>query len=198
MIGNTIALIQRVGITWWFNYHLDEIWVSHHGKSQTTPIILHNEECYPPSSYVLNFVPKVGKVEGGNFGEFKGAWLWLWDDDHLYCRCFIIKDNMQQFYLTCDHFRDMTQPTLTLNLVLIGKWSMYNRLMMLFIHTKLYDIKVPPYHTTLGSREYLILEPRSTPFSTLISSISNSLILIRNCYYAQASNAWIHWMDNST
>ena len=32
----------------------------------------------------------------------------------------IMKNNLETFYLTCDHFRDITQPILALNLVFIG------------------------------------------------------------------------------
>ena len=40
---------------------LDDIWVIHLGKSQTTPTILHNEECYPLYYDLLDFVLEVGK-----------------------------------------------------------------------------------------------------------------------------------------
>ena len=33
----------------------------------------------------------------------------------------IIKNNLATFYLTCDHFRDMTQVILALNLIFIDK-----------------------------------------------------------------------------
>ena len=78
------------------------------------------------------------------------------------------------FYLTCDHFRDMTQPILALmilvefanDVVTCTTWN---------------NKRVPPYNTTLGSREFWIPEPRSTRSSTLISANSNFLVLIRNC-----------------
>ena len=35
-----------------------------------------------------------------------------------------MKSNLATLYLTCDHFRDMTQPILVLNLIFIGKWPM--------------------------------------------------------------------------
>ena len=48
--------------------------------------------------------------------------------------------------------------------------------------------------TKLGSKESLIMHPRSTPSST---PISNSLVMICNCYVAQASNGQIDRMDDS-
>ena len=41
--------------------------------------------------------------------------------------------------------------------------------------------KSSPYNATMGSGESLIMEPRSTPSSTPILVISNSLVVIRNC-----------------
>ena len=70
------------------------------------------------------------------------------------------KNNSGTLYLTCDHFRDMIQPILALNLVLISKW-----------HQTLNNERVPPYKTTSGSWESLIPEPKSTPSSTPISTI---------------------------
>ena len=52
-----------------------------------------------------------------------------------------------------------------------------------------------PYINIVKNKESLILGPRSTPSST---PISNSLVLIHNCQHAQASNARIHWLDEST
>ena len=43
----------------------------------------------------------------------------------------------------------------------------------------------------------MILELRSTPSSTPISTISNSLVIISNYQLAQASIARIHWLDDS-
>ena len=43
------------------------------------------------------------------------------------------------------------------------------------------DKRAPPHNTTFESRESLIPEPRSTPSSTLTSTVSNSWVLIRNC-----------------
>jgi hypothetical protein len=54
--------------------------------------------------------------------------------------------------------------------------------------------KIPSYMTKLGSKESLIMHPRSTPSST---PISNSLVMICNCYVAQASNGQIDRMDDS-
>jgi hypothetical protein len=51
LISSTVALIWRVSDTWWFNYHLDDIWVSHLCKSQTTPTILHNEDAIHQARY---------------------------------------------------------------------------------------------------------------------------------------------------
>ena len=57
----------------------------------------------------------------------------------------------------------------------------------------------PPYNIRLESKESLIPEPRSTPSSTPISTISNSLVLVRNnCQPTQASNARIHQLYDST
>ena len=39
----------------------------------------------------------------------------------LYCGYPIMKVNLATFYITCDHFRDMAQPILALQLVFIGK-----------------------------------------------------------------------------
>jgi hypothetical protein len=109
-------------------------------------------------------------------------------------------NNLRTFYLACDHFRDMAQPISAFDLVFIGKWSVQNLLMMLSAYTTLNDKKVLPYNTTLKNRDSLILKPRSTLSSTLISmisSISNSLVLVHNCQHAQASNVRIHRLDDS-
>ena len=57
--------------------------------------------------------------------------------------------------------------------------------------------KSSPYNTRLEIKESLILEPKSTPTSTLILTISSSLVLTRNCEPAQDSNARIHWLEVS-
>ena len=56
----------------------------------------------------------------------------------------------------------------------------------------------PPYNIRLESKESLIPEPRSTPSSTPISIILNSLVLVCNCQPTQASNARIHQLYDST
>ena len=49
---------------------LDDIWFNNHlYKSQTTHTILHHEEFYSSSYDTLDFVPKVGKLGGGNVGK---------------------------------------------------------------------------------------------------------------------------------
>ena len=60
--------------------------------------------------------------------------------------------------------------------------------------TILIDKRIPPYNTTLGSKESMISKPRSRPSSI---PILKYLVLIRNCQLAQASDAWIHQLDNS-
>ena len=95
------------------------------------------------------------------------------------------------------HFRDMTHPILAFNLVFIGKWLIYNPLLMPSTYTTLNNKRFPPYDTKLGSKESLVLEPRWTPSSTPISTISNSLPLFHSCQHAQAPNAQIHMLDDS-
>ena len=58
-------------------------------------------------------------------------------------------------------------------------------------------VSPPSRNTTLGSREYSIMKPRSTPSSTPMSRSSNSLVFICKCERARASNAQIHWLDVS-
>ena len=120
----------------------------------------------------LIFVSEVGKLEVG---------MWLWGGNQLVLWVFLQwKNNLATFYLTCDHFRDMTQVILALNLVFIDKWPcrICKRCCPL---TQKWTIKEsPPHYMTLRSRESLILEPISTPSTTLISEISNFLVLIRN------------------
>ena len=111
-ISTTIALIRWVSNTWRFSHRPDVIWVSHFRKSQTTPTILHNQECYPPSYDTLEFC-----APSGQSGR-----------QHVVVRCRPIcivgilysKTNLATIYLGCDHFRDMTQPILASNLVSIG------------------------------------------------------------------------------
>ena len=81
---------------------------------------------HPPSSVMrsaiyramtrLNFVPDVGKL-GGN--------MWLRGVDQLTLWIFYNeKSNSSTFNLTCNHFKDITQSILALNLVFIGTWPM--------------------------------------------------------------------------
>jgi hypothetical protein len=53
-------------------------------------------------------------------------------------------------------------------------------LMMSSTYTTLNNKNVPPFNTRLGTRGSLILEPRSTPSSTPISTHLDSLVMIRN------------------
>ena len=48
---------------------LDDTWVDHLSKSQTTPTILHSVQRCPLSYDILDIVPEVGKLGGG---------MWLW------------------------------------------------------------------------------------------------------------------------
>ena len=168
-----LFLMQWVSNTWWFSRCVDDVWVSHLHKIQTTPTILHNEECYPPSNDTLDFCAKGGQIQRQHVVVkywptcVMGTLSW--------------KNNLATFYFTYDHFRDMAQPILPFNLVFIEKWPMYNLLLMLSTYTTLSDQRVTPYNTTMESRESLIMESRSTPSSTPILMISNSLVLIRNC-----------------
>ena len=62
-------------------------------------------------------------------------------------------------YLTCDHFRDMTQSLLALELVFIGKLRpMQNLPMKSSTYTTLNNGRVPFYNTRLGSIKYSIPE----------------------------------------
>ena len=71
--------------------------------------------------------------------------------------------------------------------------------MMSSTYTTLDNTRVPPYNTTLGSRESLISKPTSTPSSTPISTISISLVLFRIYLHAQTiSNTRIYQPDDST
>lgn len=42
------------------------------------------------------------------------------------------KNYLTTFYLLCNHFRDMTQPLLALNLIFVDKWPMWNTLLTPF------------------------------------------------------------------
>ena len=61
------------------------------------------------------------------------------------------------------------------------------RIDVVYLHTIEQKKKSPPPH-----RKYLIPEPRSTPSSNPIPTISKSLVLICNCHHAQT-----HWLDDS-
>jgi hypothetical protein len=50
----------------------------------------------------------------------------------------------------------------------------------------------------LGNRDSLVPEPRSTPSSTPISTISNSLVMIHTANIPPASNAQTPQLDDST
>ena len=56
---------------------------------------------------MLDFVPEVDELRGG---------MWLRGADQL-----VMKKQFGNIYLTCDHFRDMTQPIVVVKLVFIGK-----------------------------------------------------------------------------
>ena len=74
LINNIIVLIRWMSNTCRFSRHHDVIQVSHLCKNQTTPTILHNQECYPPSNDTLDFCGLDGKL-GGN--------MWLRGADQL-------------------------------------------------------------------------------------------------------------------
>jgi hypothetical protein len=65
-------------------------------------------------------------------------------------------------------------------------------------YTTLNDERVPAYNTGLGNRDSLVPEPRSTPSSTPISTISNSLVMIHTANIPPASNAQTPQLDDST
>ena len=50
-----------------------------------------------------------------------GGDMWLWGVDQVVWWDFVMKNNSEIFYLTCDHFRDKTQPILAFKLVIIDK-----------------------------------------------------------------------------
>ena len=151
--------------------NFDNLWVS---QSSTTPTILHNDECCPPSYGTVGFCVPGGQIRGR----------------HMAVRCqptYIVgilywKNESATFYLTCDHFRDVTQPILALNLVFIGKRPMKSlQMMLLSTYTNgTIEKSPPPYNTTLGSRQSFIPKPISTPSSTLIPTIKYSLTLTHN------------------
>ena len=87
------------------NHCLDDIWVSHLCKSQTTPTILHNEECYSLSYDKLDFCARGGKIK-----RWYVVVRYVWPN--LYYGYSIMKENSATIHVTCDHFRDMTQLTL--------------------------------------------------------------------------------------
>ena len=64
LIYSIFVLILWVSSTWWFSQHIDDCWVSHLCKHLTTPTILHDEECYPPSYDTLNFCGRGTKIRG--------------------------------------------------------------------------------------------------------------------------------------
>ena len=79
---------------------------------------------------------KVGKL-GGN--------MWLWGVDQLVLwEIYTEKTNLVAIYLTHDHFRDMTQSIMTLDLDFITKQPMKNILMMSSTYTTLNNKRVPP------------------------------------------------------
>ena len=137
----------------------------------------------------LIFVPKVKKIRKWHSKVLT----------NLYCGYFIMKNNSATFYLTCDHFSDMARLVLAKkNLVFVGKWPMLNMLLMLSTYTTSNDKRIPLITPHWESKQSLILEPRSTPSSTPILMITNSLVMIRNWKHDQVSNAWIHRLDDST
>ena len=62
LIIGTIVFIWWLSNTWWFSRLLDDFWVSLIYKSQTTPTILHNEECYPLSHDMLDYCARGGQI----------------------------------------------------------------------------------------------------------------------------------------
>jgi len=52
---------------------------------------------------------------------------------------------------------------------------------MLSTYTTLKDERVAPYNTVLRNKFSLIVGPISTPYSTPILTISNSMVSLRNC-----------------
>ena len=65
---------------------------------------------------------------------------------------YIEKNHLATFYLTCDHFRDMTQPISAFNLVFVGMTHVESA------YSKLNDKRSPLYKTTLKGRKSLIPE----------------------------------------
>ena len=129
----------------------------------------------------LIFVSEVGNLGGG---------MWVRCRPTCIVGILKLKNNLATFYLTCYHSRDTTdttQPILALNLDITHVGSTDD---VLHLHKHWTIKEFPPYNTTLGGRESLIIEPRSTtPSATTIWIISNTLVLIRNCSHAQTSNA---------
>ena len=120
--------------TRWFNCQHCDIWVGHLHKNQTTPII--KSVVHQQTTTHLIFVGKVGKL-GGN--------MWLWGVDQLVLwEIYTEKTNLVAIYLTHDHFRDMTQSIMTLDLDFITKQPMKNILMMSSTYTTLNNKRVPP------------------------------------------------------
>jgi hypothetical protein len=173
-----------VSNTWWFSRCLNDIWVSHLRKSQTTPTILHNEECYPSSYDMLGFCARGGQIRMWRLGQI-GRWHVVVRHQPLVLWVMYMNSQFSNIYLICDHVRGMMQPILASNLVFIDKRSLSNLLTMLSTYTTSNDNIVSSYNTALESRESLIMKPRSTlsstPISLLISYLFDTLVLFCNC-----------------
>ena len=151
--------------TWWFSCNLDGVFVSHIRKSQTTPTILHNEECYPPSYDILDCCARGGQIRMWHVAV-------RWRPTYIVGRILQWKRILATFYLsTCDHFRDMTQPILAFTLGFHWQMTHVEFARDVCPLTQHWTIKSSSHNTTLGGRESMIPEPRSTPSLTPISTI---------------------------
>ena len=91
--------------------------------------------------YTLDFCAQGGQIRRQQLGQTRRGHAVV---RYLCCGYSMTKTNSVTLYLTCDHFKDMTQPILALHLVFIGKWQMQNVLMMPSTYTILNIERVPP------------------------------------------------------
>ena len=138
----------------------------------------------------------------GKVGKLKSN-MWLWGADQLVLWVYYNEQPVQQpffFYnLTHDHFRRMTWSILALDLIFIDPCRIQKWCCPLTQHWTMEEFPPPKKkHQIEKYKESLVPKPRSTPSSTPISRISNSLVMIYNCQSTQASNNGIHQLDDST
>ena len=146
-------------------------------KSQTTPNNLQNENCLSTGYDMLVFC-----MEGGsNLGQLGGS-MWLWSANQLvlwdfYFFSFIFLKEGILHVTTLETWQNQ-----------YWRWTWFHWQMthvefandVVHLHN-MNDNRIPPNNTRLGSIYSSIMEPRSTPSSTLFLTIIYYFIMIRNC-----------------